>query len=121
MNVEAKLLYRGDAYTICEILRSGKGMIEGFVRQLSREQRAGILALIRRIADHGPPSNTARFRYEGDRIYAIKDGQVRIYCFFDKGALILLTNGAVKKTRKADPKDLEIAVKLRKAYMEARR
>lgn len=96
-------------------------MIEDFSRELSKDQQAGIIALIRRIAEEGPPSNPSRFKHEEDQIYAIKDGQVRIYCFFDKAALILLTNGTIKKTQKADPDDLDMAKKLRKAYMEAKK
>jgi len=120
MRIGTRVLCRGNAYTICEIVRDGKWMIQDFSHELSGEQQAEIIALIRRIADEGLPSNPSRFKHEEDQIYAIKDGQVRISCFFDKGALILLTNGAVKKTQKADPTDLDMAKKLRKAYMEAK-
>jgi hypothetical protein len=46
----------------------------------------------------------------------VKDGQVRVYCFFDKGRIIILTNGDIKKKKKADPGELKKAKKLRNAY-----
>lgn len=57
----------------------------------------------------------------GNRCYAIKQGQVRIYCFFDVGRVILLTHGTIKKQQKADPEDLKRAKRLRKAYLMAKR
>lgn len=40
----------------------------------------------------------------------------RVFCFFDKGNLIILVNGFQKKTQKTPPKEIEIAEKLKKQY-----
>lgn len=51
-----------------------------------------------------------RVEYEGD-IY-------RVFCFFDKGKLVILVNGFHKKTQKTPKKELELAEKLKKQYFE---
>jgi len=42
--------------------------------------------------------------------------QIRIFCFFDKGKVVVLTNCFVKKTQKTPKKELELAIKLKKEY-----
>jgi phage-related protein len=42
----------------------------------------------------------------------------RVFCFFDKGRLIILLNGFQKKTQKTPQKEIERAEKLRKQYKE---
>ncbi|WP_260393286.1 type II toxin-antitoxin system RelE/ParE family toxin [Riemerella anatipestifer] len=40
----------------------------------------------------------------------------RIFCFFDEGKLIVLTNGFQKKTQKTPKKEIEKALKIKKEY-----
>ena len=40
----------------------------------------------------------------------------RIFCFFDKGKIVVLLNGYQKKTQKTSNKELEMANKLLKEY-----
>ncbi len=40
----------------------------------------------------------------------------RIFCFFDKGQLVVLVNGFQKKTQKTPYKELELALKLKAEY-----
>lgn len=40
----------------------------------------------------------------------------RIFCFFDKGNLIVLMNGFQKKTQKTPQKEIEKAIKIKQAY-----
>mgnify|MGYP000459924362 CR=1 FL=1 len=42
----------------------------------------------------------------------------RIFCFFDKGKLIVLANGFQKKTQKTPKKEIEKALKIKKEYEE---
>ena len=42
---------------------------------------------------------------------------IRILCFFDKGELIVLTNCFIKKTQKTPSKEIKMAEKLKKEYM----
>jgi len=118
--ISAKIIAKGDRFTICEIERNGISTLKKFFQNLTPEQRVGITSAIWYIAHHGPPIRQDKFNSEGDKIYAIKDESVRIYCFFDKDSLILLTNGVIKKKRKADPTDLKRAKKIRQLFLDAR-
>ena len=40
----------------------------------------------------------------------------RVFCFFDQGQLIVLTNGFQKKTQKTPKKEIELALKIKAEY-----
>ena len=42
----------------------------------------------------------------------------RVFCFFDKGQLIVLANGFQKKTQKTPKNEIELAEKLKKQYFD---
>ena len=42
----------------------------------------------------------------------------RIFCFFDEGKLIVVTNGFQKKTQKTPKQEIEKALKIREEYYE---
>ncbi|MCK5103976.1 MAG: type II toxin-antitoxin system RelE/ParE family toxin [Cyclobacteriaceae bacterium] len=46
--------------------------------------------------------------------------QIRIFCFFDEGQVVVLTNCFVKKTQKTPKKELELAKKLKKEYFKTK-
>jgi len=121
VSVTTRLIVEGTAFSIHEIVRNGRSHVEEFTRALPEITRDRLLRFIARMADEGTPRNEQKFRLEEDGIYAIKQGQVRIYCFFDARRVILLTHGTIKKQQKADPEDLKRAKRLRKAYLTAKR
>ncbi len=45
---------------------------------------------------------------------------IRILCFFDKGELIVLTNCFLKKSQKTPKKEIKMAEKLKKEYMNGK-
>jgi len=45
----------------------------------------------------------------------------RVFCFFDKGKLVILLNGFQKKTQKTPKKEIEKAIILMKEYYESRK
>lgn len=45
----------------------------------------------------------------------------RVFCFFDKGKLVILLNGFQKKTQKTPTKEIEKAITLMKEYYESRK
>ena len=55
-----------------------------------------------------------------DGLYEIRVQQgndiFRIFCFFDKGELVVLANGFQKKTQKTPKKEIELALKLKVRY-----
>jgi len=40
----------------------------------------------------------------------------RIFCFFDKGQLVVLANGFQKKTKKTPKQEIELALKIKEEY-----
>ncbi|MBU6159106.1 MAG: type II toxin-antitoxin system RelE/ParE family toxin [Bacteroidetes bacterium] len=42
----------------------------------------------------------------------------RVFCFFDKGKLVVLVNGFQKKTQKTPNSEIELAEKLKKQYFD---
>ena len=55
-----------------------------------------------------------------DGLYEIRVQQgsdiFRIFCFFDQGQLIIITNGFQKKTQKTPKKEIEKAIKIKNEY-----
>jgi len=47
--------------------------------------------------------------------------QIRVFCFFDKGQIVVLTNCFVKKTQKTPRRELELATKLKKEYFATKK
>lgn len=45
----------------------------------------------------------------------------RVFCFFDKGKLVILLNGFQKKTQKTPKNELEKAITLMKEYYESKK
>ncbi len=121
LSVSTRIVAEGSAFSVYEILSGDRSHVEDFFHELPMDTRRRVVRLIEFIADHGTPSSQQKFRHEEDGIYAIKQGQARIYCFFDAGRVILLTHGTIKKKEKADPEDLKRAKRLRKAYLTAKR
>ena len=42
----------------------------------------------------------------------------RVFCFFDKGKLVILLNGFTKKTQKTPKKEIDKAARLMKEYYQ---
>ena len=43
---------------------------------------------------------------------------IRIFCFFDEGRLVVLSNCFIKKTQKTPKRELELALKLKEEYFK---
>ena len=50
----------------------------------------------------------------------VKLGQdiYRVFCFFDKGKLVIAANGFQKKTKKTPKKEIEIALRIKQEYSD---
>lgn len=60
-----------------------------------------------------------------DSLYEIRISmtfkQIRIFCFFDEGHVVVLTNCFVKKTKKTPKRELELAIKLKSKYFATKK
>lgn len=68
------------------------------------------------------PKKFLKYLESTDSLYEIKVSttfnEIRIFCFFDKGNLIILANCIVKKTQKTPKNALKLAVKLKNEYFK---
>jgi hypothetical protein len=65
--------------------------------------------------------NEDQFKALGDGLFEFRGrGGARLFCFLDAGALILCTNGYVKKKQKIDPAELVRAKNWRIDYWRAK-
>lgn len=101
-----------DIYGISE----NRCLVREFINGLEGSSREKLWAILKRIAEHGPPRNIEKFRVLGDSIFEIKSYHVRILCFFEKGQMIILTHGFIKKSPKTPPSEIERAKRLRYIY-----
>jgi len=66
------------------------------------------------------PENYLKHLENTDGLFEIRVQQgsdiFRIFCFFDQGKLIILTNGFQKKTQKTPKKEIEKAIKIKNEY-----
>jgi phage-related protein len=66
------------------------------------------------------PETYLKHHENTDGLYEIRVKQgsdiFRIFCFFDKGKLIVLANGFQKKEQKTPKKEIEKALKIKKEY-----
>lgn len=121
MGVFTRLISRGAIYSIYAIVEGKRCPFESFFAELGDPYKGKLRALFDFIAENGPPRNETKFKHEEDNIYAIKLGQIRVYCFFDAGRMIVVTHGSLKKKQKANPGDLKRAKRLRDEYLKATR
>lgn len=60
-----------------------------------------------------------------DGLYEIRiefEGNIyRVFCFFDKGNLVVLFNGFQKKTQKMPRKEIDLALKLKEEYFNSKK
>lgn len=119
MSTNINKLAQGTKFGVFEIKKNDESEISNFFLKLNANDKNRIMRQINHIADNGPLNNIEKFRHEGDGIYAIKQNQIRIYCFFHAGKMIILTHGFIKKSRKPDPKQLEKAIDIKNCYLSS--
>ena len=67
------------------------------------------------------PKKFFKYLENSDGIYEVRVittfKSIRILCFLDKGNLVVLTNCFIKKTQKTPRKEIKLAEKLKKQYL----
>jgi len=74
-----------------------------------------LIATINRV-----PEKYLKYINDTDGLYEIRvevsSNIYRVFCFFDKGKIIVLINGFQKKTQKTPKKEIELADRIKKEY-----
>jgi phage-related protein len=100
---------RGARFTIRLLSdRETFGFVEFLENELPESDRKQVLARLERASEVGPPRNVEQCRDLGDEIFELKTKNVRIFWFYDKGRLILVSHAKLKK-------DVRITEEKRKA------
>ena len=118
MNLDICNIHQGQKFRIFEILVDGKSEVREFISNLEPKTKRKITRLIVWLSDKGKIQNITKVRHIEDGIYEIKADQARIFWFYDREHIILLTNGFIKKRRKADSEEIDRAKRLRALYLE---
>ncbi len=101
---------------------SDSSPVEEFLDSLTDKQTAKIAWVLRIVRDYERVSKEYFKKLVGtDDIWEIriKFGKdiFRILCFFEKGKIIVLTNGFVKKSQKTPSSEIKLAEKRKKEYI----
>lgn len=94
---------------------------QAFFQKQNRKVKAKILWTLNVIEDlQRVPETYLKHIENTDGIYEIRvqvgSDIFRIFCFFDKGQLIVLANGFQKKTQKTPKNEIEFALKIKTEY-----
>ena len=98
-----------------------KSYFQNFFNQQSKKVKEKIVWTFDLIEDlQRVPETYLKHIEDTDGLYEIRvqlgSDIFRIFCFFDKGNLVVLANGFQKKTQKTSKKEIELALKIKFAY-----
>jgi phage-related protein len=111
------IAYEGAELTIEWYFNSqGKSPALEYFNELTEDQQDKALDLMQILADTGKIINKEKFNFEGDKIFVIKPSPDRFFCFFFKGAKLIVTNAYKKQSQKMPPREKERALKLKEDY-----
>jgi len=98
-----------------------KSYFQNFFNQQSKKVKEKIVWTFDLIEDlQRVPETYLKHIEDTDGLYEIRvqlgSDIFRIFCFFDKGNLVVLANGFQKKIKKTSKKEIELALKIKSAY-----
>lgn len=98
-----------------------KDYFQEFFAKQSKKVKAKIIWTFELIEDmQRVPETYLKHIENTDGLYEIRvqfgSDIFRIFCFFDKGQLVILANGFQKKTQKTPRKEIEMALKIKAEY-----
>ena len=125
MEIRLVNVYRGSAKAVVALALDSRCHAQEFLEKCKSNNEKDFNRLFSRIqavADTPSFRNNAIFRPERDQIFTfVVNCGWRLYCFFDKGNLIIVTNGGTKNGPKEQTHDIDKAVKLQEAYFLAKK
>lgn len=96
--------------------------VEEFLVGLDFKMRAKLLGLLQILQEKGNKLREPYSKYLGDGIFEIRckvgTDLTRVLYFFYCGQKIILTNGFVKKTQRTPVREIRLAKRRRKDYLE---
>ena len=112
------VIYQGTAFTLEWYFNArGQSQAREFYLSLDDVDRRKVLFLFKRMGDFARILDQAKFRNEGDKVFAFKPQPFRFLSFFVLGSKLIVTNGFRKKTDKMPHGEKEIALKAMTDYI----
>lgn len=117
MDKDNCIIYIGASFTIeWYYRRDGRSQAYEHFLKLGNDQRRKFFILIKRLSDAGRINDTTKFRYEGDKIYALKPQPDRFLCFFFKGRKVIVTNAFTKHSQKLPVREKQRSIECKIDY-----
>ncbi|MEE9429858.1 MAG: type II toxin-antitoxin system RelE/ParE family toxin [Melioribacteraceae bacterium] len=103
--------------------QKGSKPVKDFLNSLTDKQAKKVAWVLRLVRDlNFVPKEYLKKLVNTNNIWEIRiqsgNNIFRILCFFDKGDIIILTNGFVKKTQKTPSKEIVLAEKRKQEYLK---
>ena len=87
---------------------------EEFLAGLAKEEWAGVVRIIKRLADVGKIHNTEQFKkIRGTDFWEFKSFQIRVFSYFDSQRQLVITHGCKKKQQKLDRAEIDRMQRIR--------
>lgn len=107
-------------------LPSGDSPVEEFLDSLNSKQAQKVVWVLKLIEEIDPvPQQYLKKLVSTDDIWEIRiksgNEQFRLLCFFDKGQLVILTNGFIKRTQKVPRQEIILAEQRKKDYLHRKK
>jgi hypothetical protein len=113
-----EVLYKGKFHTVeLAITANDRCPAKKFLNGLSKDDRAKILRVIKRLADEGKIANREQFKkIEGENFFEFKNFQIRMPCYLHTGGRIIITHGFIKKEDSIRPEEIDRMKRIRDEY-----
>lgn len=103
---------------------SGKSPVEEFLNSLNMRAQQKFLYVRSLLEEFGLELKLPFCKYLRNGVRELRftgeEGAVRVLYFFIKDNRIIFTNGFVKKRQKTPPKEIELAIKRKKLFLEGK-
>lgn len=114
--LSSEVIFAGRVLAIAVLTEGGESECREFIENLAQVTGRKIKAIMSKLADIGRLRNDQIFKKVDDKIWEIKYGNARVYCFFDESTVIC-THGAYKAKRKRTSVEIQRARSLRSQYL----
>lgn len=91
---------------------NGTHLAAEFFDGLSAADQVKVSALFKRFADFGEIQNREKFKKIADDLFEFKSGQVRMFCFIERG-MVVVTHGCIKKRDNINKAEIKRAERIR--------
>lgn len=121
-------LAQGRFTVVARVEDGEQSKVQDFLSSVQADMQAsaqGMYVLFERYAQGGRQNLTSSLFHEANKqegIWEFIKGRLRVFCFIDStGQLVVLSHGAIKKSQKADSREVACAVTLKIDYEAAHR